>query len=102
MFCCIICNYSTNRKYCYDRHCDSKIHIKKEELNKKNIINEPIKIFNCKKCFKSYKTEKSFISHEIRCIGIDILTCPKCMKSFKFQSSKSLNNSSFLASSHHP
>lgn len=96
MFCCIICNYSTDRKYCYDRHYNSNKHLKLEDLNKKKIEENKIdnnseltKKFNCKKCCKSYKTEKSFISHEIKCIGIDILTCPKCMKTFKHQSSKS-------------
>jgi len=60
-----------------------------EERKKQEEDDEKEKIFNCKKCAKSYKTEKSYINHEEKCIGIDIMTCPKCMKTFKHQPSKS-------------
>ena len=97
MFCCTICNYKTDRKFCYDRHQTGKMHLKLkeeedqriEERKKQEEEDEKEKIFNCKKCAKSYKTEKSYINHEEKCIGIDIMTCPKCMKTFKHQPSKS-------------
>ena len=66
MFSCIICNYSTDRKYCYNRHQTGKMHLKlkEEDDERKREEEEENKIFNCKKCAKSYKTEKSYINHE--------------------------------------
>jgi uncharacterized C2H2 Zn-finger protein len=45
--------------------------------------------FNCTKCGKIYKTKKSFINHEKKCIGIDSLTCPKCMITYSTYGNKS-------------
>ena len=92
MFCCILCNYSTDRKYCYNRHQTGKMHLKlkeEDEIKLKEEEDEKENIFNCKKCSKSYKTENSYIMHEMNCNGIGILTCPKCLKTFKYRPSKS-------------
>ena len=49
-------------------------------------INEYLK---CTKCSKIYKTKKSLINHEKKCIGINSLTCPRCMKLFTSYGNKS-------------
>jgi hypothetical protein len=53
--------------------------------NEENVIHP----FTCKKCKKIYKTKRSFVSHELKCKGINILTCPKCMASFTTRHAKS-------------
>ena len=100
MFNCHICNYSTTRKFSFNRHQNGKNHIKLKELDDKNnlILNEqnvvPIQEpinnnLNCKKCYKSYKTKEYLINHESKCMGVNILTCSKCMFTFSNRFSKS-------------
>jgi len=102
-FCCSLCDYKTNRNYNLKRHHNA-MHLQ-NELKKNNEIkvaeneikvaeneikvaeNEDI-FFICKKCNKKYKTKKSYIKHEEKCIGINILTCPKCMKTFSSKQHK--------------
>jgi hypothetical protein len=116
-FCCALCNYKTKRKFDLKRHHNA-LHIKnalKENdnnnvhqnekntiqnekntiqnekntiQNEKNTIQNEKNVFNCKKCNKEYKTKKSYIKHEEKCIGINILTCPKCMKTFSSSGNK--------------
>ena len=108
---CEFCNYTTNRKFNLKRHHnavhnvktptndDSKKHIHLEKKHIEN-IKEPIHLEKnhmktdseclfCSKCAKKYKTKKSLIGHEEKCIGLNILTCPKCMKNFSNTSNKS-------------
>jgi len=49
----------------------------------------------CKNCNRVYKTKRSLVSHELNCIGVDVLTCPTCMIHFTTRQHKSrhiLNN----------
>ena len=43
----------------------------------------------CKNCNRVYKTKRSLVSHELNCIGIDVLTCPTCMIHFTTRHAKS-------------
>ena len=116
-FCCALCNYKTKRKFDLKRHHNA-LHIKnalKENdkinviknnnnviqnnnnviqnnnnviQNCNNVIQNEKKVFNCKICYKEYKTKKLFIKHEEKCIGLNNLTCPKCMKTFSNRQNK--------------
>ena len=110
IFCCSLCNYKTKRKFDLKRHHNA-IHIKNEikvidkndfkknnvidknDLKENNVIekNDIIEnnLYCCKKCNKKYKTEKSYIKHEEKCNGLNILACPKCKKIFSNRASKS-------------
>ena len=108
---CEFCNYTTNRKFNLKRHRnavhnvktstknDSKKHIHLEkkhiqferkhiQFERKHMETDSECLF-CSKCAKKYKTKKSLIGHEEKCIGLNILTCPKCMKNFSNTSNKS-------------
>ena len=104
---CVICDYATNRKTDLTRHQNAKhpsavtpvcVNAKLSACGKNVIQNEEnvipneenvIPPFTCKKCKKIYKTKRSFVSHELKCKGINILTCPKCMASFTTRHAKS-------------
>jgi len=58
-------------------------------LNEESILMDNKNSFNCKKCYKSYKTKEYLNNHESKCNGIDILTCSKCMFTFTNRFSKS-------------
>lgn len=60
-FSCERCLYSTDLKVCFERHKNSKTHIKKEndEFEGK---------FQCKLCSKTYKSNCGFYSHKKKCI----------------------------------
>jgi len=62
-----------------------------EKMLNPNIINRNMdnEIFICKKCNKNYKTKRSYIIHEEKCNGLNILTCPKCMLTFSSRFCKS-------------
>ena len=107
---CNHCDYITNRTNNLKRHQNTvhkllnekilnetnNIHLEKNNilLEKNNIHSEDINNnkdndnYICKKCNKSYKTKKSFINHDEKCIGLSILTCPKCMKTFSHVNNK--------------
>ena len=87
---CNHCEYITNRTNNLKRHHNT-VHKLLNENEK--MLNENEKMLNdnyiCKKCNKSYKTKKSFINHDEKCIGLSILTCPKCMITFSSRFCKS-------------
>lgn len=56
MYNCEFCNYSTNRKYNFNKHENSQKHIKKTKI----ISHE----YSCRFCGKSYKYMKSYFNHE--------------------------------------
>ena len=102
---CSFCNYSSDRKFCINRHEISK-HSKEilnnvkndNSIGKVNDLEEKVNVSEekvnndkniCYKCNKIYKTIKYLKNHEEKCKGIDILTCPKCMKYFPSKQSKS-------------
>jgi len=60
----------------------------REEQEKDFINNKNEKIFKCRKCNKTYKTNKYLIGHEEKCKGLNILTCPRCMKTFSSSGNK--------------
>jgi hypothetical protein len=111
---CVVCDYSTNRKYDLQRHhtakhphavtpvcenvgvancCKNVIQYDENVIqDDENVIQDDENVihhFSCNKCNKKYKTKKSFVSHELKCKGINILTCPKCMVSFTTRHAKS-------------
>ena len=72
------------------------LNVENVSLNSENVLSDcenvsldNKKIFNCKKCYKSYKTKQYLNNHESKCNGIDILTCSKCMFTFSNRKSKS-------------
>ena len=107
---CNHCDYITNRTNNLKRHQNTVHKLLNEKilnetnnilLEKNNILLEKNNIHSkdinnnkdndnyiCKKCNKSYKTKKSFINHDEKCIGLSILTCPKCMKTFSHVNNK--------------
>lgn len=95
MYKCKFCNYSTIKKYNFDRHCSNKhlIDIDKiihnQEIDKiMNEQNTDIKHHYCSKCYKEYTSRKYLNEHEQKCNGMDILTCPTCMTTFAHYQSK--------------
>ena len=110
MYKCVICNYSSKRKYDLKRH-ENAIHKNRILYNydkKKSCENvhphgenvhplgenvHPLgenvhPKFICKKCNKIYKSNRYLIKHEKICKGVDELTCPKCMLSFTSRQAK--------------
>lgn len=104
---CEYCKYTTKRNYNLIRHLNAK-HNNNINQNNKIINNEQNvhpsgqnvhpkgqnvhlkeNLFNCKKCYKTYKTKKNLLIHENKCNGVDELTCPKCMISFTTRQGKS-------------
>lgn len=57
---CELCNFTTNKKYNYERHLISKKHIEME--NKK--------IYKCNNCEKLYKHNSSLWKHLKTCVEI--------------------------------
>lgn len=45
--------------------------------------------FQCKKCNKTYKSNRYLKNHELNCNRLDSLTCPRCMASFADRHCKS-------------
>ena len=106
LYSCSLCDYKTNRNYNLKRHHNA-MHLQNNEIKvvenkennikieeniikiEENIIKIENNIFYCKKCNKKYKTEKSYIKHEEKCNGLNILACPKCKKIFSNRASKS-------------
>lgn len=93
MLWCEFCEYETKRIDNYKRHLSSSKHlmnlrseIKVETETKDTNVNH---CFVCPKCASSYKTEKQFIIHKSKCIGIDAYTCKICMNTFHNYSNKS-------------
>ena len=100
---CNHCEYITNRTNNLKRHHNTvhkllnekmlneanNIHLEKNNIHSEDINNNKANDnYICKKCNKSYKTKKSFINHDEKCIGLSILTCPKCMKTFSHVNNK--------------
>ena len=97
---CNHCDYITNRTNNLKRHQNTVHKLLNEKILNEKMLNETEKMLNetekmlndnyiCKKCNKSYKTKKSFINHDEKCIGLSILTCPKCMITFSSRFCKS-------------
>ncbi len=95
---CNNCNKKFASNYSLKRHisvCKNVINCEKKAIqsekkaiqSEKNTIQSEI-IFNCLKCGKQYKTKKSFIEHEKKCIGVDSLTCGRCMHRFSSTGNK--------------
>jgi hypothetical protein len=69
---CKLCNYSTSKKYNYDRHCLTPKHIKQSIVNKiQNDENECSTyykvIFECEFCGKKYKERSGLWRHKKKC-----------------------------------
>ena len=73
-------DYILMKNIIYDITCYNN-----QDIINNNITNEDI----CNKCNKIYKTKKSLIEHNKKCIGLNVLTCPKCMITFSSRFSKS-------------
>jgi hypothetical protein len=108
---CLVCDYSTNRKYDLKRHQNAKhigadsgeneevfseVNVNPSEVNvtpsEVNVtpsgVNVPPKLI-CKKCNKLYKNKNCLVNHEVKCKGVDELTCSRCMISFTTRQAKS-------------
>lgn len=79
---CKYCNYSTLRNFDLERHKNNK------HKNDMHNNEDQEKEYYCKKCYKSFTSNRCIKSHEEKCNGIDNLTCPKCMKTFTSYQSK--------------
>jgi len=101
---CLVCDYSTHRKYDLKRHQNAK-HINTDSSESEEVfsgvnvtpsgvnvtpsgVNVSPKLI-CKKCNKIYKNKKCLMSHEVKCKGVDELTCSRCMISFTTRHAKS-------------
>merc|ERR1711991_444803 len=60
---CIKCNYSTNSKKDYNKHCTTKKH-KKSHNKEKNVSNVE---FSCPNCGKIYKFRSGLSRHKKKC-----------------------------------
>lgn len=87
IYICELCDYSTNRKYNFDRHNKLK-HLNKDEIISDKIIDIKKK-YICNKCNKGYNTQQYLTKHQNICSGLSSLHCPKCMKLFSHRSNKS-------------
>lgn len=72
-FICVKCNYSTNSKKDYNKHCTTKKH-KKSHNKEKNI---EIVDFPCPYCGKIYKFRSGVSRHKKKCKYINIKTVEK-------------------------
>ena len=72
-FICVKCNYSTNSKKDYNKHCTTKKH-KKSHNKEKNI---EIVDFACPYCGKIYKFRSGVSRHKKKCKYINVKTVEK-------------------------
>ena len=60
---CSDCNYSTSRKFSYNKHLNTKKHERKKGKKEK----EKEKIYKCENCNKIYKSRTSIWRHKKKC-----------------------------------
>lgn len=94
---CPYCIYITDVKCNLFRHINAKhkVEIQENTETSKIVQNVTPRGQNvtpssiCKKCNKTYVSEKNLKRHELKCKGVDELTCSKCMISFTCRQHKS-------------
>ena len=72
MYNCKTCNYFTNNKYDYKKHCNTIKHlniINKFLEDTSNLTNK-IQLFKCDICNKKYKHKNNLIRHNKKCISL--------------------------------
>ncbi len=65
---CIKCNYSTNSKKDYNKHCLTKKHKKSRNKEKIPVIVD----FSCPNCGKTYKYNSGLSRHKKKCIPVQL------------------------------
>ena len=58
---CKRCNYNTENKTKYDRHCKTQKHL--QLIKSHHLDNQKVKIFNCDYCKKTFTTKQSMYRH---------------------------------------
>lgn len=61
-FICKKCNYKTNKKFCYDSHCKTTLHITGERKQK------PVKVkeeYKCDKCDYKSTNSNNYLTHRL-------------------------------------
>jgi hypothetical protein len=82
MFKCLKCNYSTDRKYDFNRHIKRKVPCTLNTTPTITTTNNVSNTLFCEKCKKTFSSPKYYKSHLKLCKGHDSKTCPTCFKSF--------------------
>jgi len=67
-FCCLVCDYTTSKKYNYDKHMSTWKHVSQSGGNEKKVAK--VATINCDKCGFKYVTNSGLWKHKQKCKAV--------------------------------